>query len=59
MKQPISETMFIGQFRHVIQLVYPCAVTELVKRPHGLPPTVVEVTEAMKNHLKSCKECTT
>jgi hypothetical protein len=56
-KSNISETMFIGQFRHVIQLAYPCGVTELVNRPHGLPPTVVEVTNAMKDHLQVCKEC--
>lgn len=53
----IDETEFIGIYQHVIKLNYPCGNMEHVKRLKGEPPTLVEITAALKRHRDECEVC--
>lgn len=53
----LQETRFIGQFRHVIRLEYPCGNIEDVRAPYGEPPTLLDIAVVLKRHKTECEEC--
>lgn len=50
----IAETKFVGQFKHVIRLYYPCGYFEDVKGPHGEPPDLTMIAQVLARHKREC-----
>lgn len=53
----LQRAKLIGHFKHVIRLDYPCENIEDIRGPHGQPPTVEDLANAMKRHLEDCEYC--
>jgi hypothetical protein len=53
----IKYTTFLGQFKHVIRLCYPCGRFEDAKAPHGEPPTLEIIANLLAEHRKECRDC--
>lgn len=52
----IADTKFVGQFKHVIRLYYPCEMFEDVKGPHGDPPDLTEIARVLARHKRECED---
>jgi len=52
----IAETKFVGQFKHVIRLYYPCHMFEDVRGPHGQPPELSLIATVLARHKRECED---
>jgi hypothetical protein len=52
----IAETRFIGQYKHVIRLEYPCGMFEDTRDKHGEPPTLQIIADTLARHKKECED---
>lgn len=54
----IKTTTFVGHFKHVIRLNYPCGMFEDTRDSYGEPPTLLIIANTIARHKKECDKCT-
>lgn len=52
----LADTKFVGQFKHVIRLYYPCEMFEDVKGDRGEPPDLQRIAFVLARHKRECED---